>query len=83
MDEKREDREQGRGRGRRASVELIRARAFEELSRWNALERWTHHERVFESRFDDSIILKTKSFSYLNDRYRRNLVRFDSLVALS
>lgn len=56
MDEKREDREQGRGRGRRASVELIRARAFEELSRWNALERWTHHERVFESRFDNSII---------------------------
>lgn len=38
------DCEQGR-RGRRASVELIRARVFEEPSRWNALQWSTHHER--------------------------------------
>lgn len=43
------DCEHGR-RGRRASVELIRARVFEERSRWNALHWPTHHEpRLFHS----------------------------------
>ena len=39
----------GREVGRRASVELIRAGVFEEPSRWNALQRTTHHERQFVS----------------------------------